>query len=210
MLTRAAIDLILRFEIGGSMDYYARHLARPSWPGGASGVTIGIGYDLGYEQTFEHDWAGRLGSTEMARLARLHGLTHGRAASSISGVRDIVIPWGDALAVFEAHTLPHYVAETLRAFPRANLLQPDAFGALVSLVFNRGSRVDATDRRREMLEIRNILSCGNDEIVDAEDTRRIAAAVKRMARLWPDNTKSDGDLHDRRLAEAALILSTVS
>lgn len=209
MLSRAALDLILRFEVGGSRQYYDKHLSRPTWPGGASGVTIGIGYDLGYDP-FTNDWMQKLNASDFARLARLKGLTRARAASSISGVRDITIPWETALEVFETRTLPHYIGETIAAFPRAHLLPPDAFGAIVSVVFNRGSQVDDTHRRSEMLEIRNILSEGNDDIVDADDIRRIAAAVKSMARLWPDNTKSDGDLHDRRLAEAALILSTVS
>ena len=49
-ISRAAKDLILYYEVGGSA-YYVGHLERPTVPPGASGITIGIGYDL---VTVEH------------------------------------------------------------------------------------------------------------------------------------------------------------
>lgn len=39
--------VVIGFEVTGQA-YYEKHEARPTWPQGASGVTIGIGYDLGY------------------------------------------------------------------------------------------------------------------------------------------------------------------
>jgi GH24 family phage-related lysozyme (muramidase) len=127
----------------------------------------------------------------------------------LSGLRDIIIPWEDALEVFNESTLPIYIEQTLDAFPNSENLPPDAFGALVSLVFNRGPLVDSSDRRKEMRAIRSILLEGDDDIVDEDDIRRIAAEVRKMARLWPDNKNSDGDLHDRRIAESELILSSI-
>lgn len=204
-----AIDLILQFEIGGSRKYYERFLARPSWPGGASGVTIGVGYDLGYSPNFEQDWAGHLSADAITRLARTKGAKGQRGKAAISGVRDIIVPWDAALEVFEEKTLPEYIEQTLDAFPNADKLPPKAFGALVSVVFNRGPLIDNSDRRKEMKRIREILLSGNDTIVDNDDIRQIAAQVKSMARLWPNNTKSDNDLHDRRHKEAALILASI-
>lgn len=209
-LSDKAIDLILQFEIGGSRKYYDRYLARPSWPGGASGVTIGIGYDLGYSSnTFEHDWKDKLSSDAFARLSRTLGLTGSRGKAATANVRDIIISWEDAMEVFESCTLPLYFDQTLDAFPNADKLPPDAFGALVSIVFNRGPLIDNSDRRKEMKRIREILLLGNDDTIDNDDIREIAAQVKSMARLWPDNTKSDNDLHDRRIAESELILSSI-
>ena len=43
-----ALDLILKYEVGGGKSYYDRFLAKPTWPGGASGMTLGIGVDCGY------------------------------------------------------------------------------------------------------------------------------------------------------------------
>jgi hypothetical protein len=51
-----------RSETGG-LAYYERVIKeRPVWPGYASGITIGCGYDLGHHhaQQFESDWAERL------------------------------------------------------------------------------------------------------------------------------------------------------
>lgn len=208
-LSDKAVELILQFEIGGSRKYYDKFLARPSWPGGASGVTIGIGYDLGYDKNFEQEWGDHLSDDAIARLKRTKGLTGRRAQSSISGVRDIIVPWDAALQVFDNVTLPEYIDQTLKAFPNADSLPDDAFGALVSLVFNRGPLIDNTDRRKEMKRIREILVMGSDKLVDNEDIKEIADQVRSMSRLWPDNSKSDNDLHDRRHAEADLILGSI-
>jgi hypothetical protein len=60
-----------------------------------------------------------------------------------------------------------------------------------------------------MRAIRDILALSEDDEVDADDVRAIAHQVRSMARLWPD-TNSDGDLHDRRMAEAELIENSVN
>ena len=46
LISQAAIDLIVREEVSGK-EVYERNYRRPEWPGGSSGVTIGIGYDVG-------------------------------------------------------------------------------------------------------------------------------------------------------------------
>ena len=80
-----AIDLIIKFEVGGGQRYFEKYLARPSWPGGASGVTIGIGYDLGYDKKFEEDWKPKLAEDDYNRLYRTLGLTGQRAARPDAG-----------------------------------------------------------------------------------------------------------------------------
>lgn len=208
-LSEAALDLIIQFEVGGGEPYYNKKLKNPSWPGGASGVTIGIGYDLGYSPQFAEDWKPYLSDLNLKSLQRTVGITGSRAKAAVSGVRNIVIPWENAVKVFQSKTLPKYINETLKAFPKSQFLPDDAFGALVSLVFNRGSQVDASPRRREMLNIKKILALGNDNLVDNEDIRDISIQVRSMARLWPNNTKSDNDLNDRRHREADLILNSI-
>lgn len=208
-ISQDAIDLIIKYEVGGGKKYYERFLSHPTWPEGASGVTIGIGYDLGYDKNFEEDWGDRLDPDDFRRLKRTLGLTGRRAQAAISGVRDIVIPWEDAMDVFTNNTLPVYIDQTLEAFPNSEQLPENAFGALVSLVFNRGPLIDSSDRRKEMRAIRDILALGNDKEIDAEDIAAIADEVEKMARLWPDNIRSDADLHDRRLEEAELIRTSI-
>ena len=46
-----AFDLIVEFEVTGEQAYTQRY-RRPVWPKGQSGVTIGIGYDVGYACPF--------------------------------------------------------------------------------------------------------------------------------------------------------------
>src|SRR5258708_35332944 len=116
-ITQNAFDLIIRFEVGGGPTYYNRFLKHPTWPEGSSGVTIGFGYDLGYEQHFEADWGQYLNSDNMDRLSRCLGKTGSRAHQAVSGVRDIEIPWDMAAEIFNEGTLPHEIRNKLRAFP---------------------------------------------------------------------------------------------
>lgn len=207
-LSRKAIDLLMRFEVGGGKAYYDKFLAKPSWPGYSSGVTIGIGVDLGYDSSMLAHLDEVLSDDAIAKLRKTVGIKGTRAEGLIRGLRDIVIPWDFAAKYFEEYTLPKYIAQTIKAFPGSENLPDDAFGALVSLVFNRGPLVDNSDRRREMANIRKILA-NNEEITDSV-VLDIAEQVRNMSRLWPNNRKSNNDLHDRRHQEADLIVSSVS
>lgn len=202
-ISQPAFDLIVSFETGGR-PYYDKLLARPSWPGGASGVTIGFGYDLGYEKGLEPDWHDYLDEDQLHRLSRTLGLTGSRAKQALSGVRDIVIPWDQAAAVFDDHTLPQEIRNTLRTYPgSADKLPPDAFGALVSLIFNRGTATDG-DRRLEMRAIKTIIDESPTPATQVT-LDRIAKQFRSMKRLWHNDPDSDGDLVDRREAEATLV-----
>jgi hypothetical protein len=50
LLSYRAIELILEFEVGGGQEYYQKLLQRPTWPEGQSGITLAIGYDIGYKR----------------------------------------------------------------------------------------------------------------------------------------------------------------
>jgi len=183
-----ALKLILEFE----------GLDQPSeWPGGDSGITIGIGYDLGYEENLEDDWANYLSQAQIARLKTVIGLKGAKAQARASEFKDIHINRSDAEAVFTQSTLPDNIKQTRGAFPGFDNLPLDAQGALVSLVYNRGTSVSG-DRRREMLAIR--------DLVPQKDLKGIADQLLAMKRLWPDVR----GLQRRRDAEADLVLSCIS
>lgn len=202
-ISQDAFDLIVSFESGGR-EYYDKFLKRPSWPGGRSGVTIGFGYDLGYEQNLDRDWGKFLLEDEIQRLARTYGKTGQRARQALSGVTDISIPWVHAEEVFNECTLPQEIRNTLAAFPgSADKLPADAFGALVSLIFNRGTDIQGA-RRIEMAQIRLIIESAETPATQGT-LSRIAKQIRSMKRLWHDNPESDGDLVDRREAEAQLV-----
>lgn len=197
MLSPKAEALIINFE-GWDVPW--------RWPEGDSGITLPVGYDLGYEQHFDEDWGSLLPVEVMARLRKVKGLTGRRARDVAPSLRGILIPRDAAIHVFDNVTVPRYIAQTIAAFPKADQLPPDAFGALVSIVFNRGPKITddpGSNRRREMMSIHNILA--HEDPTSPLTISDIAGQVRSMARLWQDNPDSDGDLHDRRMQEANLI-----
>lgn len=200
-ISAAAYALILQYEVGGGEAYYNKELKHPSYPGGESGVTIGIGYDLGYNTAsqFATDWKAILDSNSYDRLVPHLGKKSSAAKAAVSSVKDITIPWPSAQSVFKGNTLPRFISETVRAFPGAQTLHPDAFGALVSLVFNRGGSVSGSSRV-EMLNIKNAIACNQSDIY-----KYIASQIIAMKRLWVG--KGLDGLLTRRDDEAKLIKS---
>jgi GH24 family phage-related lysozyme (muramidase) len=179
--------------------------AKPDWPGGQSGVTIGFGYDLGYVTVdpFESDWGELVRPDVSQRLKAVIGLRALRARNRIGDLSDIRISRKAAEQVFATRTLPLYELRTAQAFPGVDALPEDARGALVSLVYNRGaSMVDHSpdDRRREMRAIREAVARG--------DLAEIAAQLRSMKRLWEG--QGLGGLIARREEEAQLVESAVA
>jgi len=129
-----AKDLLIAFEVSGQGLYEQRY-AHPLWPGGRSGVTIGIGYDLGYVKAdvFSGDWNGKLEPTTIAELQQLCELTSDTAGARVTQVKSITISWPRAMTQFEDY-LPYVIAQTEDTFPNCNELHDDSFGALVSFV----------------------------------------------------------------------------
>jgi hypothetical protein len=203
-LSPAALQLILDQEVGGGRQYYNRFLLRPDWPGESSGVTIGIGYDLGYNtpSQIRSDWAD-LPPDVRDRLAAWSGISGTSAQHGKAALHDITVNWDEASKVFLAITVPRWIRATCATFPGAENLPPDAFGSLVSVVFNRGTSLDGP-RRREMRNIAQLCQMAPDTTVDATLTG-IAAELRSMKRLWPDTR----GLRDRREAEAVLVEKSV-
>lgn len=175
-LSETGVTLIIDHEIGGQ-SYYNRSLKTPTYPGGASGVTIGIGYDLGYNSPAQirQDWGGLIDPGTLERLVGCSGLKRGSASSKVASVRDIQISFEAAAAVFHKHTLPRFCRNAQKAFPTMENLHEHSQSALVSLVFNRGSSVSG-ERRREMRWIReNILGGEVGQVPDH---------FRAMKRLW--------------------------
>lgn len=181
------------------------------WPGGASGVTLPIGYDLGYvdEATFARDWQKRLPAGVFERLRQTIGLRGQSANLATKRLGDIHIDPAVARDVLETATIPDYVQETRTAFPGFDRLPLDAQGALVSLVYNRGARMDdsnpVTEDRREMRAIRDAVAAYALHGSDAE-LQAIAEQLRSMKRLWKG--KGLDGLIARREAEAQLVCPT--
>ena len=190
-LSPKARDLIFEFE---GVD-------QPSeFPGGASGITIGYGYDLGQEPAddFHADWTQYLAAADLALLNGVLGLQGAAAQAKAASLNSIHIKESDSQAVFLERSVPKYQGLTEEAFPGVDALPADAQGALLSLVYNRGTSMNG-DSRSEMRAIRDAVPAG--------DLQKIADQLRAMKRLWVG--KGLDGLLKRRDAEADLVESSI-
>jgi GH24 family phage-related lysozyme (muramidase) len=189
VLTKTGHDLIISFE---GCDHH------PDWPGGASGVTIGWGYDLGYysRAVIGHDWY-EISQDPRTRLQGVSGITGQRARGIIPSVRDIYIAQSIATSVFDNVDIAREFANAKRAMPAFADLRPNCQAALISLGFNRGWSFIGSNRT-EMRDIR--------DAVPSRDYDRIALDLRKMERVWR-GTSNERGLTRRREAEAKLVLT---
>jgi len=189
------LNQIVYFEIS-SDRFYNQKLTQPIWPGGSSGVTIGIGYDLGYNNKpkIKSDWKSQISDNDLDNLLQAAGKTGTDAKALVPKFNHIKVPLVAAKQVFYNSTLPRYARDTARVYPGVEKLPADAQTMLLSLVFNRGASVTG-DRRREMKAIK--------PLVVSQDLSGIADQIRSMKRLW--NIQTLRGLHERRDKEADLI-----
>jgi GH24 family phage-related lysozyme (muramidase) len=194
--TPAALQLMLNFEMGGGEGYYNRKFSHPIWPGGESGIMIGIGYDLGSNDLvkFTEDWKWRLQPWPYQLLRSTLGVKGEAAKLRQSLMTTITISWEDALAVFRSRTIPRFYKMTAEVYPGLERLPGDAQGALVSLIYNRGASLEG-DRRQEMRRIK--------DAVASLDLQAIAQSLRDMKRLWEGQEMTA--LIGRREEEAKLV-----
>ena len=108
----------------------------------------------------------------------------------------IVVTWDQAIDIFDKLTWSKFSRLAERTFPKLNELCDDAYGAIVSLVFNRGTSLQGDSR----LEMRNIR-----DLIPVKDYAGIAEQIREMKRIW-EGKGLDG-LLERREAEAKLVES---
>jgi peptidoglycan hydrolase-like protein with peptidoglycan-binding domain/GH24 family phage-related lysozyme (muramidase) len=194
--SQAAIDLIVAEEVS-SKDYYIKHYQRPEWPGGASGVTVGIGYDLGYATAARvmADWKDYLPPDVIRAMQRVAGVTGKAAHNMLPAVKELIlVPWEAAMAVFLKIDMPKWEAIVLKACPGSENLPAGCFGVLTSLAYNRGASFSKSgDRYLEMRSIR--------AHVAASEWDKVPVDLRSMKRLWEGS--AEGLVH-RREHEAVL------
>ena len=79
-------------------------------------MTIGVGYDLGYESGMEVDWGHLLAPVQIVALKPWVGVKGAAAEAAIAGLSGIIIPWYSAWLSFIDTSLPSYVTKTKQAF----------------------------------------------------------------------------------------------
>ena len=200
MISKKAIDLIIQHEVGGRAVYEKRY-QKPIWAGGDSGLTIGLGYDIGYvkEAQLFSDWQG-LNLNFLNALKRFCGVKGEVVKTMMRGeVLNVIIPYNIAYEVFVKKSIPKYYALTKKIYPQLDELNEDTRGALVSMVYNRGAKIDGESRK----EMKAIV-----DLVAKKDYEGIAEQIEQSKRLW-EGKGLDG-LVIRREAEADLIRESLA
>ena len=201
MISRKAAELIIQFEVGGR-QVYEKSYSKPTWAGGDSGITIGIGADLGYmsEKEFMSTWSPNLNLNYINALRPVVGLKGQQAKSMLKGeLMNVRVPYNVAYEVFVKFDLPKYWAKAKTIYPELDSLNEDTQGAIVSMVYNRGTKLDG-DSRTEMRAI--------VDLVKNKDYEGIAEEIEKSKRLW-EHKNLDG-LVIRREAEADLVRDSIA
>ncbi len=187
-LSKAGHDLILGFE---GFD------SRPAWPGGASGVTVGCGYDIGYysHNVVLSDWK-YLTLDWRVRLSNESGKTGRTASREIAHLRDIIIARDIGTQVFDEVDVAREFSRAKKAMPGFEDLRPNAQAGLISNGFNRGWLCAGANRT----EMRNIRDYG----VPRKDYPYIAKQLVASERVWRGTEIYNG-MKRRREAEARLV-----
>lgn len=200
MISKKAIELIIKHEIGGRQVYDKKY-QKPIWAGGDSGCTIGIGYDLGYvtEKQFFSDWNG-LNLNFLNALRKVVGIKGEAVKTMMRGeILQVRIPYNFAYEVFVNKSIPKYYKLAKAIYPEIDTLNEDTRGALVSMVYNRGNKIEGESRK----EMKAII-----DLVAKADYEGIADQIERSKRLW-EGKGLDG-LVKRREEEADLILNSIA
>jgi hypothetical protein len=195
-------DLILTYEVGGSDgSYYNRFLKRPTvpaWQTTQSGVTIMIGKDLGHssKENIREEVSPYTSPENLNRLLTVQGMKSRIAFQNLNRVSDIEFSWEDAVSHFERFTIPRFWTLTRNTFTGINSAPQAVKDVMISIVFNRGSKLTGATRV-EMLNIRNLISQKNWHLISDE--------IRKMKRLWPNvrgllrRRDAEADFLDRNL-----------
>lgn len=205
-VSRLSTEKIIGWEVSSEAEYRKRYIM-PVYPGAESGITVGIGYDLGYhtKQEITEDWGQYLSASETLFLAGYAGLKGARAKEEFKRM-DVApaIQYQIAEWVF-MRELGNTAKKAVAAYPGLELLRPHAAGAIVSLVFNRGTAKTGA-KRAEMGAL--------EAYIKVKGYNGMAILIKKMVKYWDgipnvpgEEEKRYGGLVERRLEEAQLVLT---
>jgi peptidoglycan hydrolase-like protein with peptidoglycan-binding domain len=203
-LATNGVAFIAREETGGLAYFHA--LTRwPHFPGLSSGVTIGVGYDLRFnsEENFRDLWGDRLSPEVLDELSKDIGKPGTKKRVKALKQLGIEVPFKAAWPAFVEKTLPRFYKNTDAIYPSLGRLPDLCRSALVSIVFNRGNRLNGS-RRTEMRAIRDILIKADNPSLHKQKRKSLLSDIEDqlilMQRLWGPGT----GVHKRRQAEANL------
>jgi hypothetical protein len=194
-MTKVAENLVFEAEVGGEWQY--KKWPHPEAPDARiSGITWAIGYDAHQNSysNIQSDWS-VLPSPIPTRLAETHPYYGESAQKHLSEVRDVIVPWDNAVDVFYRIDVPRIDSACRRAYRGFDGLKANARDAIRSLVFNRGTAMSGPNRT----EMRDL-----QPAIEKQDYNKMASLVRQMTRVWKGTSIYNG-MKSRREAEARLI-----
>ncbi|ENM5764251.1 peptidoglycan-binding protein, partial [Vibrio mimicus] len=195
---------IAREETGG-LDYYELVTRWPHYPGHASGITIGVGYDLRFNEidNFIESWGEYLPRPHVDELSKDIGKKGSKERATELKNMGVQVPFKFAWPVFTHLTLPRFYNDTKSIYPSIDSLPEFCRAVLVSLVFNRGTSLMGASRK-EMKVIQNILNTADNPNLEKSEKIVLLGSVEEeilsMKRLWAPSS----GLIKRRQSEANL------
>lgn len=193
----AVFELVVRWEVT-SQAQYVRKYQGVICPGGASGPTIGIGYDLGTQTpaAIRAAWGWHPAIEELVTASGQVGPE--RCAAWRAGHRGVRVSYDDALRVFATHDWPRYVAMAARAYRNGwEGLTLNHQRGLAGNGYNRGFSFVGS-RKAEMRVVR-------DTCVPSNLAPCTADQLRASCRVWEGTALYNG-LCARRRAEAAFVV----
>lgn len=195
----------IALEETGGLAYYNAHTQWPHFPGEASGVTIGVGYDLrmNSKEDFVATWGNLLSGSVLDELAKDIGQPGTEARVRELRENGIKVPFKSAWPAFVEKTIPRFYENSKAIYPSLDRLPGLCRSVIVSIVFNRGNSLSG-DRRKEMRAIQTVLARADQAGLDKSQVKSILTEVEdqiaSMKRLWNPNS----GVFKRRQAEANL------
>jgi GH24 family phage-related lysozyme (muramidase) len=152
------------------------------------------------EKEFMKVWSPYLNLNYIESLRKVVGLKGIQAKQMLRGeILNVRVPYNTAYEVFVKYDVPKYWAKTKAIYPELETLNEDTQGALVSMVYNRGNKLDGDSR----IEMKAIV-----DMVKNKDYQGIAEEIEKSKRHW-EGKGLDG-LVVRREAEADLVRDSLA
>lgn len=204
----------IALEETGGLAYYQKITRFAHWPGGESGITIGVGYDLRFNklEDFQKDWGHYLPAATLQELAKDIDKPGSKPRADALKELGIEVPFYAAWQVFVAKTLPNFYQQTQQVYPSLASLPNFCPAVLVSLVYNRGPATKGKNRE-EMANIQQILAKAEQARQQGKTKAEVnqlllpvADELLEMKKYWPVTS----GLVKRRQQEANLWRDSLS
>lgn len=183
----------IALEETGGLAYYQRITRFPHSPGSASGITIGVGYDLRFSTpgAFQNDWGNYLPHAVMQELKQDLGQKGSKTRADALKAKGIEVPFYAAWQVFVGKTLPEFYQKTQQVYPSIASLPNFCPSILVGLVYNRGPATQGNNRE-EMANIQRILAEAEQARLQGKPKAEVnrlllpvADELLEMKKYWP-------------------------